>query len=520
MKANLRILWLAVLFALCFGGRVGHAGPVGPLTTFTAGTPALASEVNGNFSAVKTAVDDNASRITTLQTTVTPAGNIVLVPSTATAGNILKGTTPFIHNFGLANTFIGVNAGNFTMTGDSNTAFGASALTSNTSGINNAAAGFVALFSNTTGSNNTASGNGALLSNTIGNSNTATGFAALAGSTTGDGNTASGANALQLNTIGNSNTASGASALGKNTTGGSNTASGRQALQSNTTGGSNTASGRSALLSNTTGSSNTASGASALDSNTTGNSNTASGSDVLFGNTTGSNNTASGAGALIINTTGSNNIAIGANAGNLLTTGSNNIDIGNVGVAGESSTIRIGTALTQTAAFIAGIRNITTANVNAVAVMVDSAGQLGTVSSTRRVKDDITDMGDASSKLMKLRPVTFHYKTDKNPKGRTLQYGLVAEEVAEVAPGLVARSADGKIETVYYQFLAPMLLNEYQKQQRTIEVQTAELKKQRLEIAGLRQQTARIADLEKRTAQMTLLLGRLEQAGMIAAAGR
>src|SRR5881296_3886733 len=114
MKANLKILWMAVLFAWL---GEGNAGPVGPLTTFTAGTPAKASEVNGNFSAVKTAVDDNASRITTLQSTVTPAGNIVLVPSTASAGNILKGTTPFIHNFGTSNTFIGVNAGNFTMTG-------------------------------------------------------------------------------------------------------------------------------------------------------------------------------------------------------------------------------------------------------------------------------------------------------------------------------------------------------------------------------------------------------------------
>jgi len=518
MKTNLRILWLAVLFALCFGGRVGHAGPVGPLTTFNSGTPALASEVNGNFSAVKTAVDDNAARITTLQTTVTPAGNIVLVPSTASTGNILKGTTPFIHNFGLANTFIGVNAGNFTMTGDSNTAFGASALTSNTSGINNAAAGFVALSSNTTGSNNTASGNGALLSNTIGNSNTATGFAALASNTTGNGNTASGVNALQLNTIGNSNTASGVTALQNNMTGTENTASGVGALRSNTTGDSNTASGVGALLNNTTGDFNTANGRSALFDNTTGSENTASGRRALLSNTIGSNNTASGAGALINNTTGNFNIAIGFGAGENLTIGANNIDIGNSGVAGEATTIRIGTTPTHTRAFIAGISG---AAVSGPPVLVNTTtGQLGVAASSRRFKDGIADMGETSGALMKLRPVTFHYKSDKDPKGRTLQYGLVAEEVSKVAPGLVARSADGKIETVYYQFLAPMLLNEVQKQQRTIEAQTAELKKQRLEIAELRQQTARIADLEKRTAQMTLLLGRLEQAGMIAAAGR
>ncbi len=136
-------------------------------------------------------------------------------------------------------------------------------------------------------------------------------------------------------------------------------------------------------------------------------------------------------------------------------------------------------------------------------------------------------MGEASSTLMKLRPVTFHYKSDKNPKGRTLQYGLVAEEVAKVAPGLVARSADGKIETVYYQFLAPMLLNEFQTHQRTIQAQSAEiahqtakLEKQATEIAELKQQASRIAELEKQAARMTAMLGRLEQKGMIAAVGR
>src|SRR5207247_608176 len=129
------------------------------------------------------------------------------------------------------------------------------------------------------------------------------------------------------------------------------------------------------------------------------------------------------------------------------------------------------------------------------------------------VKDDIAEMGEASGVLMRLRPVTFYYKTDRNPAGSTLQYGLVAEEVAGVAPGMVAHSADGRIETVYYQFLAPMLLNEYQRQQRTIHAQTArisELEKQSMEIAELKQQVARMAGL----------LVRLEQAGMIATAGR
>src|SRR5436189_97851 len=125
------------------------------------------------------------------------------------------------------------------------------------------------------------------------------------------------------------------------------------------------------------------------------------------GNTLGSFNTASGACALFSNTTGNNNIAFGLNAGANLTTGSNNIHIGNAGDVDDSNTIRIGTTVTQTRTFIAGIRGVTTANANAVNVVVDSAGQLGTVSSSRGVKDDIADMGEASGVLMRLRPVTF-----------------------------------------------------------------------------------------------------------------
>lgn len=160
----------------------------------------------------------------------------------------------------------------------------------------------------------------------------------------------------------------------------------------------------------------------------------------------------------------------------------------------------------------------------AIPVLVGTDGQLGTASSSRRVKDDIADMGAASEVLMQLRPVTFHYKSDQNPKGRSLQYGLVAEEVEKVAPGLVARTANGEIETVFYQHLAPMLLNEVQKQQRLIETQTALLAKQTARVAELEQerrmQTARIETLEKQAARMTVVLGRLERTGLLATAGR
>lgn len=83
-------------------------------------------------------------------------------------------------------------------------------------------------------------------------------------------------------------------------------------------------------------------------------------------------------------------------------------------------------------------------------------------------------MSDASAALLQLRPETFRYKAGTDLAGPRLQYGLVAEEVAEVYPGMVA-TKDGKPETVMYQYLAPMLLNEFQKQQRTIEAQAAEI---------------------------------------------
>jgi hypothetical protein len=108
-----------------------------------------------------------------------------------------------------------------------------------------------------------------------------------------------------------------------------------------------------------------------------------------------------------------------------LTTGNNNIDIGNAGVAAESNTIRIGAA--QTATYIAGISGATSAG--GVAVYVDGAGHLGTITSSARFKEGVRDIGDSSSALMKLRPVRFHYKQDVDPSGLE-QFGLVAEEVA------------------------------------------------------------------------------------------
>jgi len=242
----------------------------------------------------------------------------------------------------------------------------------------------------------------------------------------------------------------------------------------------NTAVGTLALQNNTTGSGNTASGGQALYSNTTGNSNTASGGDALVANTTGSGNTAYGFAALVANTTGIGNIAIGFSAATNVSSGnSNNIHIGSQGSAADSGAIRIGTPGTQISFFAAGVRGVTTGGNDTVPVLIDSAGQLGTVSSSRRFKEDIRDMGDASRGLMHLRPVTFRYQKPFADGSKPIQYGLIGEEVAEVYPDLVAHSADGQIETVKYQVLEAMLLNEVQRQQGIIE-------QQRHEIEGLK----------------------------------
>src|SRR6266567_7339555 len=201
------------------------------------------------------------------------------------------------------------------------------------------------------------------------------------------------------------------------------------ALGSNTAGTENTANGFFAL-GNCTGNFNTATGANALFSNTTGDNNTANGYQALYSNITGLNNTAEGWEALF-NNTGSNNIALGYQAGQNLTTGSNNIDIGNLGKAGESDYIRIGTKGTQTHTLIAGISGATVAG--GVGVIIDTNGHLGTAVSSERFKDKVKPMDKASEVILALKPVTFRYKKELDPAGIP-QFGLVAEQVAKVDP--------------------------------------------------------------------------------------
>ena len=241
----------------------------------------------------------------------------------------------------------------------------------------------------------------------------------------------------------------------------------------------NTGFGIATLQSITTGSANTANGRAALSDNTSGIENTGNGRGALLTNTTGNFNTASGSQALSQNINGNSNIAVGYQAAfNVSGGNSNNIHIGSLGFSADSGTIRIGTPASQLSFFAAGIRGVTTGNNDAIPVMIDSAGQLGTVSSSRRFKEDIADMGEASRDLMRLRPVVYRYKKPFADGSKPIQYGLIAEEVQEVYPDLVAHSADGQIETVKYQVLDSMLLNEVQRQQdqiRSLEERLAKL---------------------------------------------
>jgi len=358
---------------------------------------------------------------------------------------------------------------------DQNTVLGAGALIHNTTGFGDTAMGFNALFSNTTGLSNTAIGFDALLSNTTGLFNTATG-----------------AGALLSNTIGNMNTANGEDALYFNTTGNDNTANGTFALTNNTTGNDNTANGFDALLRNTTGSDNTANGF-----------------EALFFNTTGSGNTADGVSALRNSEAGSKNIALGFNAGLNLIRGDNNIYIGSHGHKRESNAIHIGTDGTQTATFIAGISGVTVAG--GVGVIIDTNGQLGTIVSSERFKDEIRPMNKASEALLALKPVTFHYKHELDPAGIP-QFGLVAEDVEKVNPDLVARDADGKAYTVRYEAVNAMLLNEFLKEHRKVEELEATIAQLKLALAkqetvDAKQQTqieALSAGLQKVSAQVEM----------------
>jgi hypothetical protein len=396
-----------------------------------------------------------------------------------------------------ANTAAGASALKFNLTGGSNTAFGVFAMQANTSGSYNTAIGTMALYENTTGYSNSAFGAYALFSNTTGKWNTATGIYSLNANTTGTGNTAVGRGTM-IKSNADNNVALGMKSMHWNTAGSSNTAAGAYSLFNNLAGNNLTAVGFQALASNTTGSGNNAQGYQAMYSNTTGSNNAAIGEGALFANVTGVGNNAIGLTALENMTAGNRNTAVGNNAGLYLGSGSYNTYIGwesgpaSGGTpASENYVTRIGVTYHDPNApgspttYISGIYGVP---LSGNAVVVTSTGQLGVASvSSERFKTDVAAMGPKTEKLAQLRPVTFKLKTDAQG---ALQYGLIAEEVARVYPELVIRDEHGRIDGVRYDELAPMLLNEVQKDHAVIESLARQNEVMQKQIAALIARTA------------------------------
>ena len=340
---------------------------------------------------------------------------------------------------------------------------------------------------------NTAEGQNALLSLTSGGFNTAIGWVSLRTDTIGSFNTGVGAGTLFRNN-GDENTAVGTGALLSNASGTQNTATGAFALFSNSGGpidsnqpsgdpGSlNTANGNQALFSNTAGSTNTAVGGKALFNNVDGSGNTATGSGALFENTAGLFNTAVGISALG-NSTGNGNLALGAFAGTGITTANNVIAIG-ISAENASNSCYIGQIYSNVQPQVGTDPDLVTIN---------SDGRLGRANvSSRRYKHDIQPMHTASEAIYQLKPVSFRYHKQYD-RTQTIAFGLIAEEVAEANPDLVGRNSEGQPESVRYEQINAMVLNEFLKEHEKVEEQKRKLENQD---ARIHQQESIIAQLK------------------------
>jgi hypothetical protein len=426
---------------------------------------------DGGYPNFTTAEGNNALKNLTTGAANTALGWYSLFSDTDGSFNTATGAGSLLFNTGNSNTAIGAASLLFNGTGTDNTAVGTAALLSNTAS-GNTAIGSNALLNNTTGGTlgniqgfdvgpNVAVGWQALESNTVASANTALGSQALHSFTTGPVGleqlglcTAVGFQALGNATGGAGNSGFGYQTLFNNTDGTGNSAIGAQVLFNNTTGTSNTASGGSALFNNTIGDYNTATGGRALYSNVTGESNTAIGQQALQSNISGSDNTAVGLETLVSNTNGSHNIALGDGAGTNVMTADRVICIGAVGDDVSNS------------CFIGQIFNVISAG--GTPVFINSNNKLGTITSSRRFKEQIKPMEQASEVLFALKPVSFRYKKELDPTGIS-QFGLVAEEVEKVNPDLVVRDKEGKAYIVRYDQVNAMLLNEFLKEHRKVE---------------------------------------------------
>ena len=521
------------------GNIILQIAPIMPVDNTLTGAGAFGSNIDGSY--------DTANGFDSL------AGDLSGSQDTAVGFKAI-----FTDTTGSFDSAIGVQALLFDTSGADNTAAGSTSLYNNATGAYNTALGYGALYFNAA-SNNTATGYRALLQTTYGTLNTADGVQALASNTTGTYNTAVGAKALYSNVsagfntatgyasmyfdTGSKNTADGFDALLHNTTGANDTAVGSLALFTDTTdsylvavgyealyvsngaGNGNTAFGAQSLAANAAGSEVVAVGYQALNASTADSLQTAIGYQALFSSnagygysdacgyqalqadTTGYENVAVGYQALGNNTTGSINIAFGAGAGSALASNNYlNIDVGSAGQSGDEQTTRIGTQGTQTAAYIAGIAGAT-ASGGAAVYINPSTGQLGTMTSSQRFKRDIQDMGSASEAILALRPVTFRYKEEIDPKALP-QYGLIAEEVEKVSPDLVVYDADHRAYSVRYEAVNAMLLNEFHKQNdrlaaqaRTIAQQEKDSREERGEIEANRSRIAALMSAQRQAAE-------------------
>jgi Chaperone of endosialidase len=402
----------------------------------------------------------------------TPAGGGDITAVTASNGLTGGGTTGDVS---LAANFAGSGAAATVARSDhfhssgTNTAVGEQALFSPTSGLRNTAAGVVALSQVSAGSDNTAVGFQAAGIMSSSSFNTAVGSRALSVSNGGNENTAVGSHALLLLGAGSRNTAVGSSALGQSGTGSGNTALGWSTLSSLLNGDGNIAIGEGAMF-----------------SSITAGGNVAIGYHTLLGATDSSSNVAIGTGAFQNLVSGNYNIAIGLGAGGSTNSGFSNIYLGNPGINGENRTVRLGSGTDHTRMFLAAVRGTTTGQNNGVAVIIDGNGQLGTISSSRRTKEDIADLGAIGLAVQRLRPVQFRYIAPFDDGTKPIQYGLIAEEVEQVLPELVAYNGAGQPETVKYQVLPTLLISEVQRLERERAAVTARLDAQSEEIAALR----------------------------------
>jgi trimeric autotransporter adhesin len=411
---------------------------------------------------------------------------------------------------GAYNTFVGGETGLANTTGTYNTYLGFSAGANDTSGQGNTFLGDFAGQNNTTGSSDIYIGSPGLNNENaairIGSNQQATYIAGIYSVTTASGvpvyidstghlGTGGNTNGYPIGgkTIFNANPAIenisiGDGAGNASATGGSNQIIGDQSGASLTTGNADVFMGSSAGNATTTGNGDVYVGFTSGANSTTGAYNTFVGGETGLANTTGTYNTYLGFSAGANDTSGQGNTFLGDFAGLNNTTGSSDIYIGNPGLDNENTAIRIGS--NQQATYIAGIYGVTSAS--GVPVYINSNGQLGTQTSSRRYKEEIREMGDATASLMKLRPVTFYYKHEYDNGPRTMQYGLIAEEVAKVFPELVAYNPDGSPYTVRYQFLSSMLLNEVQKQYHRSQQQADVIEAQQQQIKELEERLTRI----------------------------